>query len=266
MKRLAVAAIIFTLFLAGAGVWWRFSLLPVNSADKNPQSFVVESGDSARDVAKRLKDQNLIRDQIAYFLMLRLGLERSPQAGNFSLNRTMSANDIAKALTRGTDDMRVTVPEGWRSEQIVTYLQKQNFSGPVGVWNEEGKYFPETYFVPKTITIDGIRALMRQTFDAKIPNISQDNLIIASLVEREAKTNAERPIIAGVLLNRLEAGMGLDVDATIQYIVGNTKADGWWTKELTLEDLKPRRGRPRRSEVLARAAALARLEAVDVAS
>lgn len=238
MKRLAVAVIIFALFLAVAGLWWRIALLPVNSSDKNPQSFVVESGDSVRDVAMRLKDQKLIRDQVAYFLLLRLGFERGPQAGNFSLNRAMSANDIAKALTRGTDDIRVTVPEGWRSEQIVEYLQKQNFPGPVGEWNEEGEYFPETYFVPKSMTIDGVRALMRQTFDSKVPAISQDQLILASLVEREAKTNAERPIIAGVLLNRLEVGISLDVDATVQYIVGNTKADGWWAKELTLEDLK----------------------------
>lgn len=238
MKRLAVATTILALLLAGAILWWKISLSPVNSADKSPQSFVVTSGDSVRDVAKRLKDQNLIRDQVAYFLILRLGLEKGPQAGNFSLNRTMAATEIAKVLTRGTDDVKVTIPEGWRSEQIVESLQKQGFAGPVGNWNEEGKYFPETYFVPKTMTIDQIRVLMRQTFDKKVSNLTENQLILASLIEREARVNGERPVIVGILLNRLEAGIALDVDATVQYAIGFTKTDGWWKKELTLEDLK----------------------------
>ena len=234
MKRLAVAAFLLLLVTLGAILWWKTSLLPFNSSDKTDRNFVVAEGESVRQVAKDLKDQNLVRDQISFFLLIRLGLEKSPQAGNFTLNPGMSTADIAKALTRGTDDLRLTIPEGWRREQILDYLRGQNIPGPEGAWNEEGKYFPETYLVSKDTTIDEVRVLMRRTFDAKVPAATVTQLVVASMIEREARYPADRPLIASVIYNRLEAGMALDIDATIQYALG------FWKQDLTLEDLKIR--------------------------
>lgn len=78
---------------------------------------------------------------------------------------------------------------------------------------------------------------MRQ--DAQAASLTPDNvLILASLVEREARASADRPIIAGILLKRLRDGHPLQVDATVQYAIGYTHSDGWWRKELTTDDLK----------------------------
>jgi UPF0755 protein len=119
----------------------------------------------------------------------------------------------------------------------------------VGKWKrEEGKYFPDTYLVPKQITLEAVRQLLRRTFDEKTAPLGLNNsasgltaeevIILASLVERETKTDADRALVAGVLSNRLKIGMKLDVDATVQYVIGFTKADGWWKKNLTSEDLQ----------------------------
>ena len=228
MKRLIVALGVCAILIAGVAIWWKTSLLPVNASNKQTQTFVVNSGDSVKEVAKNLKDKGLIKDQIAYFLLIRLGFEKNPQAGTFNLAPSMSAKEIAAALTHGTEDVKITIPEGWRSEQILQLIGKQ------GDWKaDEGKYFPETYFVPKQFNLEDFRQLMLKTFAQKTPaNLTREQLIVASMVEREAKEPQDRPLIASVIYNRLEAGMALDIDATIQYALG------FWKKDLTLEDLK----------------------------
>jgi UPF0755 protein len=84
---------------------------------------------------------------------------------------------------------------------------------------------------------------MNDTFTAKTSGLTPqgsnlsfaDSVILASILERETKTDAERPVVAGILINRLNLGMPLQVDATVQYAVGTSK--DWWPI-LTLEDLK----------------------------
>jgi UPF0755 protein len=84
---------------------------------------------------------------------------------------------------------------------------------------------------------------MEATFNAKTSGFKPTNsnltfseaIVMASILERETKTDAERPIVAGILLNRIEDGMPLQVDASVQYAVGTSK--NWWPI-LTLEDLK----------------------------
>lgn len=232
MKRLIIGA--STLLVLGGGLllWWNISLLPIDSSRREPVSFSVAKGDGVREIANKLKEANLIRDQVAFFLLVKkLGMEKNIQAGSFSLAPAMSATEIAKKLTFGTEDIWITIPEGWRSEEILEYLRQQNILEPEGVWGEEGRYFPETYLVPKQSTLDSVRRLMRETFEAKVLAITQEQLIVASLIEREAKQAKDRPLVASVIYNRLDAGMKLDIDATVQYALG------YWKKELTLEDL-----------------------------
>ena len=226
MKKIAIVLMVLALLAGGFFLWWKISLLPV-SADKTSRQFVVAKGDGIREVSRKLKDTGLIRDQIAFFLLERFFIKDSLQAGSFKLSPALSANEIAKKLTLGTEDVWITIPEGWRSEQILAYLGKQ------GDWKkDEGKYFPETYLIPKQMELEDIRQLMLKTFNQKVPRITKEQLIIASMIEREAKTETDRPVVASVIYNRLQAGMALDIDATIQYALGV------WKKDLTLEDLK----------------------------
>jgi UPF0755 protein len=204
----------------------------------------VAKGDGVREIAKNLKDAGLVRNQVAFFLLERFFVKEKPQAGSFKLSPALSANEIAQKLTVGTEDTWVTIPEGWRSEEILEYLAKvlPGFSQNVSVtdWRgSEGKLFPETYLVPKMVMPGAMKQIFLETFDRKIDfPVSKEQLILASIVEREARTETDRPKVASVLLNRLQIGMKLDVDATVQYAIGYTAKDGWWRKELTIDDLK----------------------------
>lgn len=226
MRKIIIILAVFALSAGSSVLWWKISLLPVN-ADKTLRQFVVAKGDGIRETSRKLKDAGLIRDQIAFFLLERFFVKETLQAGSFKLSSSLSAYDIAKKLTLGTEDVWITIPEGWRSEQILQYLGKQ------GDWKkDEGKYFPETYLIPKQMELEDIRQLMLKTFNQKVPKITKEQLIVASMVEREAKTETDRPLVASVIYNRLAAGMALDIDATVQYALGS------WKKDLTLEDLK----------------------------
>ena len=107
--------------------------------------------------------------------------------------------------------------------------------------------FPDTYLIPKDATAADVAAKLEETFDAKVADellaqgeennlSSEDVIILASLLEREAKTNEEKPIIAGILLNRLEAGMPFQVDATVQYAKGYDTAQNTWWPTVTVDD------------------------------
>lgn len=245
MNRLTVAVIITVLAILGAVIWWQVSLSPVNPADQKAVAFVIAKGDGVREVAKKLRDEGLIRDQVAFFILVKkLGIEKDIQAGNYQIAPNLSATDIASKLTLGTADTWVTIPEGWRTEQITEYLstilQVGLTNSQIGEWKKlEGKLFPDTYSVPKDSSVSAVLTLMQANFSKKVDfPVSANQLIIASMIEREAKSAADRPIVASVIYNRLNEGMALDIDATVQYALGKVPNDGWWKKQLTADDLK----------------------------
>jgi UPF0755 protein len=161
------------------------------------------------------------------------------QAGQFQLSPSMSAGEISDVLQIAKDDVTITVPEGKRSEEIAEIL-KAHFSTYQPSWEQqldanEGYLFPDTYAFDKNVTIDTIIATMKNNFNKKyasIPNVKKSNLsesqivTIASIVEREAKFPQDRPLVASVILNRISAGMPLQVDATVQYAIG--EPGNWW--------------------------------------
>ncbi len=257
LKRFIISGVVVIIIVLVAVVWWSTSLSPVDANNKETKPFIITSGDGVREIAKKLHDQNLIRDQIAFFLLIKqLGLEKRIQAGSFVLSPSMTASELANTLTVGREDVKITIPEGLRSEQILDLLAMQKVDegnwtplSEIDNWKaDEGKYFPETYLVPRTWTIDQIREHLRKTFDqkfdakmiadAKSQGLTPDEaVILASIVEREAQTDQDMPIVAGILLNRLNDNHPLQVDATIHYMLGTAK-NGWWPKEVLSEDVK----------------------------
>lgn len=237
-------------------VWWNFSLQPVNSTDSSVSSFVITKGDGVREIANNLADKKLIRNQVAFFLLIKqLGIEKNIQAGSYRLSPNMGASEIALTLTRGTEDQWVTVIEGLRSEEIIESLLKQNvplgeatLEGEIKAWKlSEGFFFPDTYLVPKETTITGMQELMMKNFNTKFTAQMEEEaksagwtkeevIILASLVEREGRNDAERASIADVLIKRLDSDMSLDVDATLQYALGKQPDGSWWKKDLTSVD------------------------------
>lgn len=244
MKKLIVIISLLTIVVFGGVLWWKDGISPANFTSKESQMFVIEKGSGLKEIANKLETAGLIKNRIVFFLYARLGkFEEKIQAGDFRLSPSMNIEEIAQNLTHGTLDVWITVPEGKRALEIEETLKKE-IPAYNSSWTEilalnEGYLFPDTYLIPKDADIQMIVSQMRDNFDRKYSEINASNskltkpqiVILASLIEREAITNAEKPIIAGILINRLNAGMALQVDATIQY------AKGRW-EPVTLEEYK----------------------------
>jgi UPF0755 protein len=232
-------------------LWWKTGISPVNSANTESTIFVVQKGDGVKEISNRLHEKALIRSRIAFFLLVRqLGLDKKIEAGDFRLSQSMTAEEIAQNLTHGTLDIWITISEGKRATEVAEILKEKmhtyDSSWPKILIASEGYLFPDTYLIPKDAGIEMIINQMRANFDEKYATLDTTNtkltkeeiVIIASLVEREAITNQEKPIIAGILLNRLNAGMALQVDATIQYAKGQNASNKKWWEGVTIEEYK----------------------------
>lgn len=254
-KRLAIFFGVLLLTTAGGWFWWADATAPVAPQDTKPEIFVVRSGEGVRTIAANLSSHGLIRSPTAFFILVKfMGLERTLQAGDFRLNRTMNARDIAQELTHGYLDIWVTTLEGWRVEEIANRLAKDLDIPEVEFLkvSREGYMFPDTYLIPREATPGAIAKIFLDTFNQKVTaqmkedaakqDLSFDEvLILASIVEREGRTDSDRPIIAGILLKRLKADWPLQADATLQYALGYQLGEKtWWKKSLTDEDKKIR--------------------------
>jgi UPF0755 protein len=258
MWQIWVAVVGTLLILGGIAVavgWW--VLQPVKSseaAQPETQSFVIPKGQSIRTIGQRLQAAGVIKQQLAFPLVVKwLKLGNKLQAGTFQLSPSWSMPRVAQELTKGTNDLWITIPEGWRREEVADYLERQELPEfdkkqfLADTADKEGQLFPDTYLIPKQITTEGLEAVFASSFDKKVtqglaPQIKQSKLtlkqavILASLIEREAADNEQMPIVAGVLSNRLNNNIALYVDASLQYIKGYSATEKtWWPTPLAAD-------------------------------
>ena len=236
--------------------------------------FLISPGESPKKVAFRLKDQGIIRNSLVFRLFLRLqGMDTQIQAGKFRLSSSMSAQEVAHTLIRGSFDVVVTITEGSRVEEVVDKMidklveeqarrdgeKLSSRDSPEWLsWRDEfikqgkpyeGFLFPDTYFIPLGASPPAVLAMMRSNFDrrvddeirkaADVQGLDLEALInLASIVEREARFSEDRPIIAGILLRRYWEGSLIGADATVQYALGFSPEENvWWRERLTADDL-----------------------------
>ncbi len=221
--------------------WWSWANWPVNLNDKTGQVFTIPLGQSTDAIGSRLKQEKLIKSPLAFKLLVdRKGYSGQLQAGDFKLSPSMNLGKIIETLTHGSLDYWITFPEGLRVEEYAERLaQKSGINEQefiVAAKPYEGKLFPDTYLIPQTASAQNIVDLLTKTFTAKSPTQDQKIIIIASLIEREAKHSEDRELVSSVIHNRLKIGMPLQVDATVQYALG--KKGNWWPQNLTHEDLQ----------------------------
>lgn len=225
----------------------------MNKTSKTPKIFVVRKGESLTDIARNLQKEELIRNRIVFYLVVKqFGIEKKIQAGDFRLSQTMDTYQIAKNLTHGTLDVWITIIEGLRKEEVAEVISDALNIPEVEFINkaEEGYLFPDTYLIPRQATAETVIAILNKNFESKFDESMKEDarkngltqeqaLILASLVEREAKFPQDRPKVASVLFKRLRTGIPLQVDATVQYALGyQPEEKRWWKKELSLDDLK----------------------------
>jgi len=250
LRFLILCIVIIVLGIAGL-LLWQDGVSPVDESDEKSLTFTVEKGESIRAIAGRLASQRLIRSRTVFFLLVKLkGIDDEIQAGDFHVARSMKADEIADALTHGAIDVWITTLEGWRVEEIATKLTEElKIPGQEFIAaSEEGYMFPDTYLIPKNTSGASVAAIFRANFDKRVTQEMRETassegltidqvVILASLVEREGRNSVDRPLIAGVLLNRMKLQMPLDVDATLQYAKGYSVSEkSWWKKNLTDED------------------------------
>ncbi len=242
-------------------------------ADNAPVLFTIEPGEKLNAIANRLQSEKLIKDPDLFKRYLQYnGLDASIEAGDFQLKQTMSIQQIAKALQEGRiAELNVRIPQGKRLEEIADVVASQvpisstdflKLTQDARQWKSqfeflndlpegatlEGYIFPDTYSLPRDkVTARDVVLTALRNFDKQVtPQMRADlqaqnrtlydAIRLASIVEREAAVEQERPTIAGVYLNRLNDGMALDADPTIQYALGNTRDPNTWWPQITQDD------------------------------
>jgi len=217
----------------------------------------VESGQGVAEISQALYEKNLINSQGLFLFYVTINnLTRSIQAGVYSVPAGTSVKDLVPMLQKGTKDVSITFLEGWRIEQFaleasnsLKFVNYDDFvlqASPL-----EGYLFPDTYFVHYDTTTEDLIELLSRTFEEKTEelfekrnelsaNLSDEEVaILASLVEREIHIPEDRPVVAGILIKRLNQGIPLGVDATSQYYIPFLRAkcpERSWIKCFTKEE------------------------------
>ncbi len=242
------------------------------------QSFQIEQDESVLSVASRLEESSIISSvQAFYDYLVYTGLDLSVQSGNYTLSPALSIIDIASALQDSTPkDITLTILPGWRMEEIAASLPTSGLdispeeflaaaqalppvlSTSTGLSTSfvptsvsmEGFFLPDSYIVPRTATTNELLDIIARNFILHITDNMRDGfaaqgldvyqaVTLASLVERESIQEEEQALIASVFINRLNIGMTLGSDPTVQYALGyNPIEQTWWTNPLSLDDLK----------------------------
>lgn len=232
-------------------------------ADSRP--FVIARGETAGQIAKRLEEEGVIRSALAFaFVLYETERENALQSGSYTVSPALTPRNIAKLFEKAPGEQIVLrIIDGWRLTEVATAVNKafpsitkEAFISAAVVGDRkntvlagmepdaplEGYLFPDTYFMRPDMTAPQIIGVLLDTFERKVGATLRaasaerkvaiyDIVKLASIVEREARDRAESAAIAGVYTNRLEIGMKLDADPTIQYALGE------W-RELSLDDLK----------------------------
>lgn len=203
---------------------------PVSNDTKN-QDVLITKGSSVTQIGNKLEKAGIIRSGLVFKFYVQLtNSQNKIQAGEFQLSPSSNLFEIVERLKKGPSEIWVTIPEGLRQEEIAlrfsTTLNKDQafITEFINLTSsKEGYLYPDTYLFPKTATAQQIVNKLLSTFDQKVEDITYDQLIMASLLERETFSDQEKPIVAGILYKRLKNDWPLQVDATLQYAKDNLK-------------------------------------------
>lgn len=256
-KHVRIAFFLLSAVLAGACGWGWLQFQPV-ARTYRPVSVVVEPGVSLTALGEALYRQGVIRNTLAFRWVARSRAGRwKVRAGQYTLSPDMSLAQIVQRLQQGpeqppADQVRVTIPEGYTLRQIAEVLHRDGVTDreqfvscatdaaqiarlhvdfPLPARTLEGYLYPDTYYfhrnMPATQVIQTFLANFSRRFarpyqrEIRASGRTLHHLVtVASLIEREARVPQDRARIAGVLDNRLQKGMRLEIDATVLYALG----------------------------------------------
>lgn len=255
-----LSGLVLTCALAALGAAV-LALAPVQIGSARERFVTVPQDSTVGTIATLLQEDGIIRSAAMFGLLARAsGLDRALRAGSYHLSPGMWAWNVLAELRDGTvEPVTFTLPEGLTLNETTDALARAGLgsaeafrnaaSDPqllatygIPASNAEGYLFPETYTVARGLAPYAIIELMLQQFVTRTASLSQESVlspaerhrrvILASIVEREAKARSELGRIAGVFHNRLSRNMKLESCATVQYVLGTPK------ERLLLEDVR----------------------------
>jgi UPF0755 protein len=261
-RAIASAALAIAILGAAGAAWFLYAVFADRARPAASTDVLIERGSTFAQVARRLYDAGVIGNVASFRILARVrDQEGSVRAGEYRFEPHGTQNDVLRALVTGGAQVAawVTIPEGFTAAQIAARLESAGLGPSDAFLREfqrrrltvdgartrslEGFLFPSTYLVPLGDSPSQVAGMMVAEFFTVLPRDAgfrarslhvtvPQAVTVASLVEREAKREADRPRIAGVIYNRLRIGMPLQVDATIEYTLPEHKA------ELSLRDLR----------------------------
>ncbi len=246
MKKVLVIAITIAVLLGG----FYYFFLGAAGSDQAPERFVISLGEDKSQATQDLARQGFIKNSLGFAIAALLEGNRTLVPGGYKISKSMNAFQVALVLAKPSYMKWVVVPEGLRKEEIADMLQKilgwlddtksqflNAYQRLGGNEYREGVYFPDTYLLPVDETGTQIAQRFITQFnesftpyakEAAAQNIKWTTALkIASLIEREASGTSDMALISGIIWNRLLKNMPLDIDATIQYVIGDA-GSGYW--------------------------------------
>jgi UPF0755 protein len=214
-----------------------------------PAIFLIRPGSNIKSIAQDLARERIINDPWLFILLAKVkGLETKVRAGEYQIDPALTADEMLLMFAEGSAiQYNLTVIEGWSFQQLLATLAEdpiieQNLAGKTGAeimqilgypnQHPEGMFFPDTYRFPKgTSDIDFLKRAYQvmqnhlqrewEQRESGLPlKTSYEALILASIIEKETGAEFERPLIAGVFIERLRRNMRLQTDPTVIYGIG----------------------------------------------
>lgn len=246
IKKWLVLSIIGAMLLSG---WLAYYAISPLKLQPNSQEINIQAGSGLKSIANQLVTQGVLKEPWRFiFLAKLLQKEQYLQAGSYTLNKNISPYQLLLSLNHGkTTQGSITFIEGRTFEQMRQKLAindavKQTIAGlseseilkligsPYSV--AEGLFFPDTFYFDRNTTDINLLKISYSAMQSKLEKAWQSRdqglpyknsyqaLIMASIIEKETGKASERPMIAGVFLNRLRIGMRLQTDPTVIYGMG----------------------------------------------
>lgn len=241
-RTLVFLVVTLALALAAYGYWAAF----VARSSPGSKDVIVQEGSSFHAIASQLAQSGVVRSS-ALFLAYGKAThaDRDVHAGEFKFAGNQTMSEVLRELQSGGAQTAkwLTIPEGFTARQVAARLAENGF-GPASAYrdafmhdsvdiggrskNLEGYLFPSTYLIPVNATPKAVEDILTAQFRKELPPDAPARakklglsvpqvIVVASLIEGEAKADDERALMAGVYYNRLRIKMPLQVDATLEY-------------------------------------------------
>ncbi len=256
-KKTIFSLVVILAILVGGFFYFRTQVYFSHGSEKAIIIFEVKKGEGNAVIAENLEGKKIIANKFYFYYYVRTNnLLNKIMPGTYMLSGNLSIPEIVHVITNPeAQALKITFPEGLTAKDMAEILQKNGFDSTAflqlvenipdsfrkryaflaspAVSSLEGYLFPDTYFFKKDLTTEAVAKKMLDNFENKIDETLlaelkkqnkklSDIIILASIVEKEVPMATDMKIVAGIFENRLEAGMPLQSDATLSYILSDT--------------------------------------------